>query len=384
MRQKSSNLSSDDARVLMYSQRGIYRPEVWRCTFHEFEKLVQQFEAVDLVAPLRGRFFEFRKINAQRISKKTSIAMNPGVQRMEVDREYDLFIAVCEKSSELLNVNALKGWKEKCGKSVCWLSEVWIPEVSNLKAELKVLLEFDYIFLNEARTIGPLADALGKECLFLPAGIDTKSFCPYPTMPARSIDVLSIGRRSEKTHQVLLSMAKAEKIFYHYDTQIDLLTDDLAQHRFLVTNLLKRCRYFIVNPGKIDTPNETGGQIEFGYRYFEGAASGTIMVGDYPDSAEFQEYFGWSDAVIHLPFGSERIDEIIEELGAEPERQEMIRKTNVIQSLLNHDWAYRWESILNMVGLEPRPQLLARKMELKRLSEMVRKTDSVSRSPDKG
>ena len=371
MEKATSRTSTDNARILMYSQRGIYRPEVWRCTFYEFEQLVQQFELVDLVAPVRERQHDLRRINAQRSGKRTPIALNPGVQKAKVDREYDLFIAVCEKPSELLNVNMLKGWREKCTKSICWMAEIYIHEIPGLKAPLRVLSDFDYVLLNVARTVEPLSDALGQRCIYLPAGIDAKSFCPFPSAPARSIDVLSIGRRSENTHQRLLNMAKAGEVFYIYDTLLDLHTGDLAQHRFMLANLAKRSRYFIVNQGKINTPSETGGQVEFGYRYFEGAASGTVMVGDYPDSAEFQEYFGWDDAVIHLPFGSDRIGDIIHELDADPDRQQAIRKKNVANTLLKHDWAHRWQSILTMVELEPNALLLKRKNELEELSKVL-------------
>jgi hypothetical protein len=50
-----------------------------------------------------------------------------------------------------------------------------------------------------------------------------------------------------------------------------------------------------------------------------------------------------------------------------------IRKNNVIQSLLRHDWAYRWKAILDMVDLEPMPALNVRVKRLKRLAEEVEK-----------
>jgi hypothetical protein len=43
----------------------------------------------------------------------------------------------------------------------------------------------------------------------------------------------------------------------------------------------------------------------------------------------------------------------------------------VKQCLLRHDWVYRWEAILETVGLEPMPQLSQRKMLLRDLSELV-------------
>jgi len=362
--------SAGSARVLMFSQRNIYEPEVWRCSFNEFEGIVQKIDAVDVLAPIPQRWFQLRKSHAMRLGKISSIPVNPGLSKIKLDRYYDLFIAVCEKPSELLNVNVVEGWKDRCKTSICWLTEFYVNQMPLYKSSLNVLSKFDHV-LFMFDTNEPFKRIIRGEGSYLPAGIDTALFCPYPHPPKRSIDVLSIGRRSEQTHQALLRMARENKAFYVYDTFTDLHSYDITQHRFLMASLAKRSRYFVVNPGKINAAEETGGQSEFGYRYFEGAAPGAIMIGEVPKNKEFGRCFGYTDAVIHLPFGSEKIGEIIEELDAQPERQKRIRKTNVVNALLNHDWAYRWETILNVAGLEPLPQLAARTRYLKDLSERV-------------
>ncbi len=45
----------------------------------------------------------------------------------------------------------------------------------------------------------------------------------------------------------------------------------------------------------------------------------------------------------------------------------------MVQSLLHHDWVYRWEAVLKIAGLDPMPQLLERKKRLRDLSNMVEK-----------
>ena len=160
-------------------------------------------------------------------------------------------------------------------------------------------------------------------------------------------------------------MARNNEIFYVYDTIKDLGAYNVEEHRLLFANMAKRSRYFIVNPGKIDLPGETGGKSEFGQRYFEGLAPGAILIGERPkDNKEFDRIFNWPDAVIHVPFGSENIGAIIRELDKDPERQTAIRRKNITQSLLCHDWAYRWEFVLKLAGLEAMPNLLERKQHL--------------------
>ena len=80
--------------------------------------------------------------------------------------------------------------------------------------------------------------------------------------------------------------------------------------------------------------------------------------------------------MIHLPFDSNNIREIILEYNSQPRRLEAIRRKNVIESLMRHDWAYRWESILNLAGLDPLPGLLERKKQLENLAKRIGKEES--------
>jgi hypothetical protein len=166
-------------------------------------------------------------------------------------------------------------------------------------------------------------------------------------------------------------MAQESGLFYLHDSISGSQAISSKEHRALFTNVAKRSRYFIVNPGKIDEPSLTGRQMEAGNRYFEGAASGAIMVGERPHNEVFENLFDWPDAVTHLPYDSDEIDDVIRDLDADPQRQDRIRRTGIVQALMRHDWVYRWEAILETVGLEPMQGALERKGRLRRLVESV-------------
>jgi hypothetical protein len=183
-----------------------------------------------------------------------------------------------------------------------------------------------------------------------------------------------MGRKSLVTHQALLKMAEQRKIFYIYDTSENMKTSLPRDHRILVANIAKRSRYFIANTPKIDRPFETHEQGEISYRFFEGAASGTIMIGEIGECEAFKKHFDWPNAVFLLPYNAENIAEILAELDSQPKRLEAIRKNNVVQCLLRHDWVYRWRDILSIAGLEPKPVLLARENHLKQLAKIVKET----------
>ena len=363
---------SDHPRVLLFSQRNIFKKALFRCPLYEFENIISQIDSAEIVAPeveLNAR----RHLMAKRLAfhLPLSLGPNPGVPQTSPKAEYELFLAICGAPADLLMVNAVRKWKDKCKKSVCLMDEVWVKQMHSHRHFLQVLEMFDKVVLYYSGTVKPLSERIGRKCSYLPPGVDTILFFPYPDPSKRVLDVYSIGRRSETTHQRLLSMAEGGRLFYVHDSIAGDQAIHSSQHRALFANVLKRSRYFIANPGLIDRPDIRGEQIEIGNRYFEGAAAGAIMVGERPNNGEFDKLFDWPDAVIPLPYGSDRIDAVISELDRQPERQARIRQNNVEQALLRHDWAYRWESVLKTVGLEPMPQLAARKERLRNMAAAV-------------
>jgi hypothetical protein len=363
-----SNQHPDKSRILLFSHKNIYAPAVWRCPFREFERIVQEVDSVDVVAPIPKSSYRYGISAAMRLGEFVDVPMNPGLPTTRVNREYDMFITVCERPGELIHLKSLEGFRDKCKTTVCWLPEFYVKDIPQYKSSIGILKEFDYVFfmfvVNE-----PFKKIIKGKGQYLPAGVDALSFCPYPSPPVRSIDVLSIGRRAPAIHQGLLRMAAEDGKFYMYDTINSLTAYNLEEHRLMTANMAKRSRYFIVSPGKFNRPEETGGQSEFGYRYFEAAAPGTIMIGMRPyNNKEFDKIFDWEDSVIEVPFESDGIVSVIRELDKQPERQLKMRQRNMTECLLKHDWVYRWESILNMVGLQPQPALENRKRVLRQLT----------------
>lgn len=364
---------SDEPRVCMFSQRHVQRL-VSRCADYEFEDVVCELDDVELLLPEPLYFFAVSEKFTNQFARYLSTApFNPGLKKLHLGKSYDLFIAKFMFLRDLPSINSIVGWKDRCRSSVCWISEAWVGELHKWKAHLKILSQFDYILLSCNSSVGPIQKIIRRPCFYMAPGIDTIRFCPYPNPPVRSIDVYSLGRKSLVTHKSLLEMAEQKQIFYIYDTIKNLETLHHRQHRSLMANIAKRCRYFVVNPAKIDEPLETHGQSEIGYRFLEGAAAGTVLIGESPRNETFRKNFDWPDAVIEVPFHSPNIAEVLADLDSQPGRLEKIRKNNIIQSLLRHDWVYRWGQILDMVDLEPKPALLDREKRLKKLAQVAKK-----------
>ena len=214
---------------------------------------------------------------------------------------------------------------------------------------------------------------LGRTCRWLPFAVDALRFCPYPNPVPRTIDVYSIGRKAPQLHATLRGMSANKEIFYLHDTYAAATAPvlDYRQHRELLANLSQRSRYFIVSPAKMDSPDETQGQIEFGPRYYEAVAAGSVLIGQAPDSLSFRKLFDRPDTVVDInPDGSDAAM-VLRRLNSDPEHLHAMSRRNVVDGLLRHDWSYRWKDMFEIIGLETSPRLTSRHMTLRDLADQA-------------
>ena|SRR5437773_4656708 len=166
-----NNYQVQSPRVLMLSQKNLYEQMVWRASFLEFEQILQQIDSVDVVAPHRQPWYRNGKRLALRLGEKFKTPINPGVEPVKLDKDYDIFFTVCEKASELLHVGAVKGWKERCKTSFCLLTEFWVKDMAIHRSCLEVLSQFDHV-LFMFNTNEPFRKFVRGTGRYMPAGID--------------------------------------------------------------------------------------------------------------------------------------------------------------------------------------------------------------------
>jgi hypothetical protein len=357
-------------RVLIFSLRNIFGSALSRCPHYEFEDIICEIDSAELLAPQLDPASR-RASFATRLAYHAPVALNPGIPRAAAGGPYDLLFTICAFPQDLIMFNAVSHLMDACKTSVCLLDELWARDIHKHRHFLPILAKFDVVMQYHSQTVKPLSDLIGPRCRYLPPGVDAALFCPYPEPPERVIDVYSMGRRPPVTHRKLLAMARERELFYLHDSIRGSQAIDAKEHRAQIASLAKRSKYFLVNAGKFDSPGETGQQVEFGYRYFEGAASGAIMLGERPGNEVFPALFDWQDAVIEVARDSEDIGQAIAELERDPDRQDRIRRAGVAQSLMRHDWVYRWEAILNAASLEPLAGVCERKDRLRRLADVA-------------
>ena len=346
---------------------------------YEAEDVFMEVDDVDLFPLEPGVGFRFKEKCQRRLlwrdATRALAYVNPGLRPVRLRKEYDLFFCRFQLLRELLYVNAVQGWKDRCRTSVCWLDELYSAEVLRSRNYLHILKRFDHVFVGLKGSVDAISEVIGRPCHFLPNAVDALRFSPYPDPPARVIDVYSLGRRLAGFHQTLLKVTAERNMFYVYETLqagADNLVSNHRQHRELLANQIKRSRYFLVAPGKVNRPEETRGQIEVPARFYEGAAAGTVMIGQAPDCEPFRQLFDWRDAVITIDPNNFEAADVLAELAGQPERLCEISRRNAAEALLRHDWSYRWKQILAIAGLKPMPQLELRQKRLKQLADIAR------------
>jgi hypothetical protein len=378
-----------DGQVLLLSMREV-AALVGYCAMYEFEDVAADLVGAEIVCPSNLEGLELsRKIYkvARHATGSVRVAdfLRPQLGRLRLEKDYQLFVAVFNHPHELFALKALPDWRQRCQTAVCYICEAWEQTLPDYLLEL--LEDFDHVFLGVSGATRALARVSGRPCSYLPMGVDALRFCPYPAAPGRSIDVCGIGRRSPVTHAALLQRAQGGAFFYYYDTieskpfggsgkQVTFRVGNAREHRLLLASLLKRSRYFIANSAWVDDAALRRGGDEIASRFYEGAAAGTVMLGEAPDSPAFRSQFDWPDALVAAPFHAPELPELIATLDADPARVAGIRRENVANALLRHDWGRRLQSLMEGVGWAPGERMLAREARLSELARQVRASAS--------
>jgi Glycosyl transferases group 1 len=370
-------------KVLLLSERRIADLAAY-CLAYEFEDIfaavtdAERIDATDLPAlEFSRRAYKLARLASGSPRLARRLAPCPR-NKVILDRDFELFFPIFSHTYELYSLAMIPNWRQRCRKAACFINEVW----SNLLPEylLELLSAFDHVFIGFRHSVKDVARIAGRPCTYLPLGVDVPRFAPASRDQPRPIEVCNIGRRSPATHQALLDDAERRQSFYYYDTVAasgaDLKhrtfrVDSPHEHRRMLATLLKHSRYYIANRSYVNKPEFTAGRDEISARFYEGAAAGTAMIGEAPRTEEFKRQFDWPDAVIHVPFDSPDIGRILAGLNGAPERLQAVRRNNVREAALRHDWLHRIRAVFDVLSLAPTEEMQARSQRLDEIASLA-------------
>jgi glycosyltransferase involved in cell wall biosynthesis len=376
-----ARLMPGGGNVLLLSMRRL-ADHVAYCLDYEFEDVISEVTGADLVEAdnlaaleLSRRAYKLTRFATGSRSLARTLSPLPSI--VPLQRNYELFFPIFNHTHELYTLATIPNWRKRCRYAACFVSEVWLHLLPRYL--LEQLADFDHVFLGNYHCVEDVARITGRPCSYLPPAVDVLRFSPAPQFPGRTIDVYNIGRRSQVTHQALMQAAREREVFYSYDTvaasgvdqkQRTFRVQDAGEHRLLLANMLQRTRYFFANRARVNEPEYTRGRDEMSGRFYEGAAAGAVMIGEAPRLAYFAQQFDWPDAVIHVPFDSPDIMQILARLDAEPERMARARRNNVSHAALQHDWLHRLNSVFDTFHLPATAAMLQRQRRLEALASL--------------
>lgn len=374
-----------DGSVLLLSMRRLADLVAYSMTY-EFEDVIAETTGarrVDVDDEARLEFSR-RAYKVLRFASGTQSlprALAPPPATVRLTRDYELFFPTFNHAYELYALTTIPDWRKRCRVAACFITEIWVKELPGYLLEL--LAEFDHVFVGVQNPVADVARISGRPCSFLPMAADVLRFSPYPDPPQRVIDVCNIGRRSAITHEALLSLVHSRRLFYYYDTvaasgidrkQRTFRVQSATEHRLLHAQLLQRSRYYFANRSRVNEPEFTMGIQEISGRFYEGAAAGTVMLGEPPDNAAFRRLFDWDDAIIPVPFDAPGIGGVLDALDSDPGRLARVRRANAQHAALRHDWVHRLHSVYDTLGLPATEGMRAREARLQSIAAMARHT----------
>ncbi|MFC3655439.1 hypothetical protein ACFOPN_07045 [Xanthomonas hyacinthi] len=199
-----------------------------------------------------------------------------------IERDHDLFFYMCQFPAELGTLSALHNWRRRSHCAVAYLLETWPELLASQRSQLKVLNDFDHVFLLNASCVEPMRELIRTPVSFLPSACDTLLATPLPRPPERCIDVLSLGRRSASVHDKLLQhAAQHPEFFYVHDAVKGGAVLDWPAHRLQSAAMIKRTEFFLAFDFDVDRSGHFKGvrKRALATRYFEGAAGGRAGAG---------------------------------------------------------------------------------------------------------
>jgi hypothetical protein len=327
-----------EQRVLVPTSRNWYRI-VSAGAILDFENAMARSAVVDFVeVPPLGRRAHLQ-----------ALLSGSRPNRISLDGDYDLCFLAVFQPSDIRALAALHGLRRHCRRVVVYVFDAWVSSTASLRRHRSSWRLCDKVYVSYPAAVEAWRGHVGCPVEYMPQAIDPARFHPQT---ARPIDVLSVGRRLESVHRQLRSIADRHNLWYQFSESRAPSAIDLEDSQFLLARLCRSARVQICWP--VEATH--GESRRSGYsaadgspitaRWFEAAASGSIVMGTKPASAEFDRLFPSETLVRELPRASER--QLERELLEAVSDDEDIRSREAFAEYVrtHHSWQVRCAEVL--------------------------------------
>jgi hypothetical protein len=238
------------------------------------------------------------------------------------------------------SLDLYKGWDQQVGIKVLYLFDTF-EFLSPLICQIVADADWDLLITSFHGAIPFLEEVTQKKWYAVPQGVKLDRFLPVADSE-RIIPFSSYGRRHSKIHASLRKHCADRQKYYDYSMTTALSPHIEPQEAYTqyAWHLLHSVFAFCwsvesTSPGRATTFSPIT------CRWFEAAASGTVMLGKPPNDPVFDQLLG-ADLVIPIDWQSsfDELDAVWDLVWEK--RQDYLRAASERRSALSHQWT--WES----------------------------------------
>jgi hypothetical protein len=251
---------------------------------------------------------------------------------------------------ENFTLDMYRGWDRNVGVKILYLFDTYDAQLTSIRRVLRATnWDFTSTAFYGAKPF--LEEATQREWHLVRHAVNLKRFRPA-SKETRIIDFCAYGRRLEPVHKMMKEFCGRNGKYYDYTTTASVQPElDARDHYAQYAWHLGHSVFNFCWPVEVTSPGLAKMHSPITCRWFEGAASGNVLLGRAPLDPGFVDLFG-TDAVVEIDPQNEGIADVCESLWEK--RDDYLQSALDRRAKLSEQWS--WESrirqILDAVGLE--------------------------------
>ncbi|WP_019499461.1 glycosyltransferase [Pseudanabaena sp. PCC 6802] len=311
------------------------------------EEIIRVTSGHPVVMPRR----KFPKLIEARLGHGTRYGgLRKLIPKIECDLKADVLWVVL-MGAENFSLDLFKNWDRHIGIKILYIFDTFESQLPSIRRVLQSS-KWDLAIASFHGALPFLEEQTQQKWHAIPQGVKLDRFQPV-SKDEKLIDFSAYGRRLEKVHNSIKEYCWQTGKYYDYTTTstVQPHLDPLESYRHYAWHLSHS--FFTFSwPVELTNPKRVLTYSPITCRWFEAAASGTVILGQAPQDPEFEKLFG-SDLVIPIDYTScqEKLRSVWEELW-ENRDSYFQSALNAREKLLEKwSWESRIREILELVNL---------------------------------
>ncbi len=247
-----------------------------------------------------------------------------------------------------------KGWDSNAKKTILYLFDTFEAQVPLIQRML-INGRWDLTITSFPAAVPMLEQATKRKWHAVMQGVHADRFRPLPETHEPTIAFSSYGRRWPALHAAIKSFCQTKSLHYDYTVASDLVkgSDPCDNYEILAWHL-RQSWFTVCWPVELTNPKRVLSFSPITCRWFEAAASGSVVIGQPPTDPKFSEVFGEEFVERIDPHASpSSLQKRLEELW---ERRDELRKQRIElwrNRLPMWTWETRVQEIQSLASVLP-------------------------------